>query len=60
VDLAQIVSIDELQVIIVLLKLPHVQRVLKIPPPNAPFLSKLGGNSKSDFGVQVHGSLNNE
>jgi len=39
---------------------PRVQRVFKITSPNTPFLNKLCENSKSDFGVHVHGSLNNE
>jgi hypothetical protein len=39
---------------------PHVQRVSKTPSPYTPFLNKLCENSKSGFGVHVHGSLNNE
>lgn len=39
---------------------PLVQRVLKIPSPYMPFLNKMCENSKSGFGVHVHGSLNNE
>lgn len=39
---------------------PLVQRVLKISSPYTPFLNKLCENSKTGFGVHVHGSLNNE
>jgi hypothetical protein len=40
---------------------PHVQRVvLKIPSQYTPCLNTMCENSKSGFGVHVHGSLNNE